>query len=480
MLARAGKRVVVVEKNPSVGGALASYRRDGYKLDLGSHLVALGDRGALGRALRLAGVEGPRFLTHPIPVRSRGRFEIAAPARRGGLVATALEAAEQLGMPLAERLRLARLFFHVLTLTEPELRAWDRRTLEELIVDHTKSAAAYFLFGFLASIFFVLPPWDVSAGEAIRALRRVLLDYHLSYVEGGMDRIVHALLGAVVGARGEIVAPSTVRAIHAPAAGPLTVELTDGDALSAPIVVFNGDPRTLPALAPALPADYAARLAALRGSGNAQQLKLALDRPLVDEGCLIGGFSASGLGLGDLSIDLMRDTVAAIAEGRISDPLVVYAPVPSNYDPSIAPPGRQLIAASIYGPSDVAPRDPPERWRDAIVAALDRAIPGLADAIVFAEVTPVASIAAWMGRPGRAAIANGQRPGEVGPDRLGVVTPIAGLLLAGDGAGGRGIGTELAAASGVEAAQVILSGAPVHVRAPSALRRSPVRGMAPS
>jgi prolycopene isomerase len=37
-----------------------------------------------------------------------------------------------------------------------------------------------------------------------------------------------------------------------------------------------------------------------------------------------------------------------------------------------------------------------------------------------------------------------------------VQTPLAGLVLCGDGAGGRGIGTELAASSAVQAAAAIL------------------------
>ena len=47
----------------------------------------------------------------------------------------------------------------------------------------------------------------------------------------------------------------------------------------------------------------------------------------------------------------------------------------------------------------------------------------------------------------------------MGRDRLPVATPIAGLYLCGDGAGGRGIGTELAAVSGIEAAESILGAA---------------------
>ena len=57
--------------------------------------------------------------------------------------------------------------------------------------------------------------------------------------------------------------------------------------------------------------------------------------------------------------------------------------------------------------------------------------------------------------PTQRPISNGQTPGQVGADRLPVATPVAGLYLCGDGAGGRGIGTELAAASAMEAVAAI-------------------------
>lgn len=460
LLAEAGLRVAVLEKNQVPGGILASYVRDGFKMDAGSHLVSRGERGPLGRVLRRIGAPGPRFLTHPIPVRSRGIFAATAPPGRAGLLAVARQAVRDLGIPPGDAARLARLMFHVFTLTPPELRRLDRVTLDQFVRRYTEHPGAYFLFSFLASIFFVLPPWEVSAGEAIRCLRWVLLDYRLSYVEGGMDSLIHALLGRVLAAGGEIVTGSRVASIRR--AGPLLGVVTDGgDELEAPRVACNLAPGDLlDLLEPdAAPPDWAARARAVRGSGSAHQLKLALRRPLVDEGCVIGGLSRSGLGCRDLTIDLMTRTVDAIERGRVSDPLALYAPVPTNYDPSLAPPGCQLIVASIYGPIRADPEDPPERWREEALRAVAGVIPGLEDELLFHEFTPVPSVARWMGKSNHAAICNGQIPGQVGRDRLPVATPVPGLWLCGDGAGGRGIGTELAAVSGAEAAREMLAGA---------------------
>jgi prolycopene isomerase len=451
LLAGGGARVLVLEKNPDLGGVLASYRREGFKIDFGSHLISRGERGALAQALRLSGCAAPRFLTHRIPVRSRGMFQITAPPTRAGLPAVALEAARQLELSQVERAHLARMVFQVFTLTEWELRHWDRRTLDEFICSHTQHPGAYFLFSFLASIFFVLPPWQVSAGEAIRCLRGVIGSYRLSYVEGGMDAIANALLGLVTNADGDIVTRSRVVAIR-PRGDSIVVATADGAEYRAPIVACNMAPADMVALVDGdLPAEYRARTAAIRGSGNAHQLKLALRRPLVDEGCIIGGVSLSGLTLRDLSLDVMRRTVASIERGAVSDPLAIYAPVPTNYDPSLGP--GQLIVASIYGPVCTNPADSGAVWRDRAMAAMRSIIPNLDDELLFAEFSPIPAVAGWMGKSNRGAICNGQFPGQVGADRLPVTTPIRGLYIVGDGAGGRGIGTELAASSAMEAVE---------------------------
>ncbi len=456
LLARRGRSVLVIEKNHSLGGILASYTRDGFKIDVGSHLISRGDKGPIGHLLREFGLAGPRFIRHRIPVRSRGMFDIAAPEKRHQLPAYALEAARKLGLSASEMAGLGRMLFQVFTLTERELRHWDRRTLDDFVREHTDNPGAYFLFSFLASIFFVLPPWQVSAGEAVRCLRWVIRAYSLSYVEGGMDSIIHALLGPVAPSGGEIVTGARVEAIveHR---DELSVVTEDGREYSAPVVVCNLAPRdTLPLLdESALPTDWVERVRSVRGSGNAHQIKFALRRPLIEEGCLIAGVSLSGHTLADLSLDLMRDTVTAIDAGRVSDPMAIYAPVPTNYDASLGPDGKQLVVASIYGPLRSDPADPPEVWRERVLAAFASILPGFWQELEWVEWTSVPDVGLWMGKSNNAAISNGQWPGQVGADRLPVVTPVPGLFFAGDGAGGRGIGTELATVSGMEAVAAI-------------------------
>jgi prolycopene isomerase len=236
------------------------------------------------------------------------------------------------------------------------------------------------------------------------------------------------------------------------------VQTEDGASYEAPAVACNLQPSDLLGLLEPdeAPEEWARRARAIRASGNAHQLKLALRRPLLEEGCLIGGISLSGLRLEDLSADLMHRTVAAVAAGRVSDPLAVYASVPTNYDPTLAPAGAQSLIVSLYAPVQAETADPPELWRQKGLEALASVIPGLEDELLFADFVPVRAIGHWMGKSSGAGICNAQCPGQVGRDRLAVATPVPGLFLCGDGAGGHGIGIEMAAASGLEAAEGIL------------------------
>lgn len=454
LLASQGRRLLVLEKNDRVGGILAGYhRRDGFTIDFGSHLLPQGSRGPIGQLMRDLGLEAPRLLTHPTPVRSRGMFEITAPPGRGRLLGTWLEAARKLRIDAKERLRLLRLLWGT-RLRGAELDRLNELTLEEHLLRYTQHPGCYFLISFLSDIFFVLPPWRVAAGEALRGIRDVLRSYSLSYVEGGMACLPRALLGAVPRSGGEIVLGDRVAGIERRASG-LRVSTGRGLDYEAPVVIADLDGKDLIGLVgeEQLPPEWIRRVRALQSSGNAHQIKFGLSRPLLSEGCLIGGFSRSGLTTQDLTLDLLRRSVADIESGKIADPLAIYAPVPSNFDPRLAPEGQQLVVASVFG--STGPWNPAKEgeWRSAIIDVLDRAVPGFKQALLFVEFEPIAGVGHWMGKSSRAAICNGQVPGQVGKGRLPVSTPIPGLFIAGDGAGGHGIGTELAVRSAYEAAK---------------------------
>jgi prolycopene isomerase len=135
-----------------------------------------------------------------------------------------------------------------------------------------------------------------------------------------------------------------------------------------------------------------------------------------------------------------------------------YCPVPTNFDPSLAPPGHQLLTVCAVAPtSDVKLTSPPAAWVEAMLRTIRRVVPGLDEHTVFVDTFDVGFIESWIGKEFGPAVSTGQTPDQVGRRRPPVYTPVRGLYLAGCNAGARGVGTELAASSAMECVDRILA-----------------------
>jgi len=90
-----------------------------------------------------------------------------------------------------------------------------------------------------------------------------------------------------------------------------------------------------------------------------------------------------------------------------------------------------------------------------MMKTLLKAVPEIEPHILWKEVIGAQAIESWIGKPGGPLISTVQIPGQVDEDRPAIRSPIPGLYFAGDGAGARGIGTELAAQSAIECAEIL-------------------------
>src|SRR5439155_27259098 len=58
LLAHAGVPVTLVEKNRRIGGSCSGYEKQGFHIDIGTHMFCRGDFGPLGDVLRRVGAAG--------------------------------------------------------------------------------------------------------------------------------------------------------------------------------------------------------------------------------------------------------------------------------------------------------------------------------------------------------------------------------------------------------------------------------------
>lgn len=516
LLSHAGVPVTLIEKNRRVGGSCSGYEKQGFHIDIGTHMFCRGPVGPLGEVLRRAGLqraeEALRFRRtrdiaemRIVTRRSAGR---SGRAGRAGRASGASGADQLICVPVPadlhrmprfvwdmvramrlspkEAARAAHLFSRVLTMPGSEIAAWDHRTVEEFVTRFTDHASTIGVFGFLLGLYFILPYWEVSAGEALWSFQRMVRDNWLSYPIGGSIAVPSTYCRLAEERGAQVRCGVGVRRVLVDQDGQngqdrgcvRGVELSDGSIVPASIVVSTSSLRTTVSRLVGeehFPQEYAARARALRGSYIAVQAKIALRRPLVSAGALVGGVG-DDIDLFSMSTADLKQMFDAVRGGRVPPVVPFYCPVPTNFDPGLAPPGHQLLTVCAVAPtSDVPLADPPAAWEESMLRAVRRVVPTMRDEdILFIDRFSVEFIERWIGKDFGPAVSTGQTPDQVGARRPKVYTPIRGLYLAGCNAGGRGVGTELAAQSAMECVDQILAdlGRPLLARTHRALRPS--------
>lgn len=485
LLAHAGIPVTLVEKNRRVGGSCSGYDKEGFHVDIGTHMFCRGNKGPLGDVLRRAGEDGALKFTRTKDIAELRFFRpndphrvqaVAVPADLHRMPRFAVELAMALDLSVTEAVRAARLFAHILTMSDEEVEAWDGRTIEEFVTPFTDHAPTIGVFGFLLGLYFILPYWEVSAGEALYCFRKMARDNALSYPKGGSIAIPETYVKLAQRRGADVRAGTGVKRIAVRDGHVTGVELSDGTVLPADIVVSTSSVRTTVAklVGPEhFPVTYAERALRIKGSYIAVQAKIGLKKKLVGAGCLVGGVG-DGVDLASVGTDDMKTMFQHLLRGEVPPIVPFYCPVPTNFDPSLAPPGHQLLTVCAVAPtSDVPLTSPPAAWEKAMLEAIRRVVPGLDEHAVFVDTFGVEFIEKWIGKEFGPAVSTGQTPDQVGRKRPPVYTPIRGLYLAGCNAGARGVGTELAASSAMECVDRILADLG---RAPPR-RRTPQRGL---
>lgn len=460
VLASEGLRVVVLEKNAIVGGVCATYEKRGFRVDMGTHLFSRGGRGPLGTIARRVGAKRIRFRqTRDLVIVKSFGAELRVPRDAQRMPAFILDAIAQLRLGPRDLLDAGRFLRAVLNFDEARLSELDRVSMWEFVTGYTNNPRLVGLFGFLLGLYFILPLNEVSAGEGIWCFRRMVRRGGLSYPMGGATSVPQAFLDAAVSRGATVHVNRRVTRVVVEAGRARGVECADGAFFEADCVVGTASLKdhVEHLVGPEhFPDAYVERVRSLKSSMIAVQAKLALRRPLVHAGCLVGTH-APGVDGDDIGLDDFERMYEHIATGKVAPVVPIYAPVPSNFDPSLAPPGGQLITACAVAPTtDIALRDSPEAWTASMMAALRSMIPNLDDELLWVDTLSTKAIGRWNGKLHAPAVSAGQTPDQVGNRRPPVHTPIRGLYTCGCGAGARGVGTELAAASAQEAADRVV------------------------
>jgi prolycopene isomerase len=459
-LAKAGRKVLVVEREDGPGGNARAFHRGPYTFDPAIHVTAQGFNieflsfylSALGiaddvellRAEDFFGVDigGERWRL-PVGLDAlksylAEQFPHEADGVRSFIETCAQTTRESQAPP--PRVGLADL--DAVKAALPMLFKYRRSTLADVLDEYVKDPLARAVCG-AAWPYLGLPPGRLSFMAYSGALM-ALLDPGPLYVKGSFQSLADALAGCIEGNGGEVATATSATAIKLADGRVVGVELDGGKGegdhdggergrgghegtrhVNAPVVVSNADARqTFERLLPAdaLPERFIRRLGKMRPSISAFVLFSAAKLDPAAHGLSHEHFVYPGA---DHDADY-----AGVLAGK---PGGMWFSLPSMHDSSLAPEGEHIIVFSSLMPYDIG--EPWEqakpRYMELMLQAAERLLPGYRDALTFADCATPATFQRYTLSEQGAAYGWENTPDQTVPKRLDYRTPVEGLFLTG-------------------------------------------------
>lgn len=434
-LARAGRRVLVLERRELVGGAAVSEEIfPGFRFSEFSYVVSL-LRPEIIRDLEL-----PRHGLHILPLEStvtplpngdylgqwgdhdQNRRELARHSLHDA------EAYDDFGRLMYKMARAVKPF---LAMTPPDPASLAPRDLRGLagLGSYVRSLGAEQFHALhklltMSSADYLDEWFETEALKATKAASGiigtflgprspgtayVLLHHYMGEIDGvfrawgfakGGNGSVSAAIAAAARAHGaEIRTHAQVERVLIDRGRAAGVVLANGDELRAKRVVSGADPRRtfMQLVGPEhLPSDFVAAIERFRFRGSSGKVNLALSA-LPDFTCLPGnGAHLRGAISISPSIDYLERAYDDAKYGEVSRQPYMDIVIPSMIDPSMAPPGRHVMSIFVqYVPHNVtggwtdAKR---EAFGDTVVDTLARYAPNIRSAILHRQVITPADI----------------------------------------------------------------------------------------
>jgi phytoene dehydrogenase-like protein len=477
-LARAGKRVLVLERAERIGGAAVTLEVwPGWKVSAASYVCSLLHPRIIAElelATRgyVAYAKDPTSFTPLLDGRSLllGRDD-AANAREIG----AFSRPDVAGFAAFEReaTRLGSLLADAFDADDASERDFDAATRTTLngsaaaLVEHFVETPV--LQATLATDGLI----GTDAGPRAPGTAYVLAHHYAGralgtqgawgYVRGGMGSISQAIASAAIDAGAHVRCNAEVERILTREGRVCGVALLDGSEYAAEAVLSNADPFTTFGRLLAAhdrPAELEAKLATWRCEGASLKLNLALGE-LPDFSARPGRAAAphhrATVHVAP-SLDYLQDAYdSAHANGGSQAPMLeCFIQTPT--EPELAPPGKHLLSIfAQYFPYSRAdgPWDAPKREAaaDAIVATLAQYAPNLPNAIEARQILAPPDLEREFGLHGGHIFHGELLPGQTLGDRFAARTPLAGLYLCGSGASPGGC---VSGIPGLRAAEALL------------------------
>jgi phytoene dehydrogenase-like protein len=458
-LARAGKRVLVLEARDEVGGAAATREfAPGFRVSAGAHLLHLMPA-ALINDLRLA-QHGLAFARQqlpttalstdgrPLPIGAAGLNELAQRSARDAaaypaftarlhrfarVLFTLLDGAPpRLGTDAwSDRLALVKLGLRVRLLGRRDMREFLRiigMNAHDLFSDEFETPLLKGALGFDAVLGTNFGPR--APGTVLTLLYRLAAEsaagpHPLAQPVGGLGALSAALGRAAAAAGAEVRTSARVSRITVREDRAVGVELESGERIEAQSIISNADAKNtfLRLLGPRhLDTGFVRKVDHLRSNGLAAKLHLALDRKPEFTG--LREDAAGGRLLIAPTLEYLEKAWNHSKYGECSSAPGMEITVPTIHDGTLAPSGKHVLSAIVQ----YAPHTPRAGWDaerprflEAVLSTLEAHAPGIRGTITAAELSTPADLEREFGMWG-----GHWHHGELAFDQFYMVRPVPG------------------------------------------------------
>ncbi len=460
LLAKRGKKVLLLEKNAKAGGKAMAFSKNGFVYTPWVVITAPVQDNAFERVLKELGMEDRVELVTPDPSggaifkNAQGEYAPMPPMPADtpadpNILFDWLEVPEEgRGAALAAMMEL--------TLMPPEqIDDHDDISFAEFLTRYELPESVYgYLVGSIHDACFVCPADMVAASEAIRVFQMIFLRSGGLFAKGGIGRVAETYAAAVEENGGKYLTSARVQKILVES-GAVTGVATDQGTFRAPIVVSNVgiQPTVLKLVGEEhFDEDYLAYVKDLVPSCGLPGVRYFLDQKVIQQpfGTI---FSTDSY----WTVEKFDRAVA----GEMPEDIAVLYEVPSNYDENAAPEGKQIVLVSVWGPSDgQATNEQMKPWWQKCDEIMFQVFPDLPEHIERKEPYSVRDVSLLtrdrvLPNQGGECIGLGQVVGQGGQKKPSVSAPLRGLFFAGCDAGGYGVGTQQATESGLKVANVV-------------------------
>jgi phytoene dehydrogenase-like protein len=465
LLARGGHKPLIIEMNQEVGGRALGTSEDGFVYDY----FPIGLTPVRGHRLELLATELGLDKDH---FRVRGPKKMSFGYRRPSgnwkilndvniLLGKPEEPFDPThlfdlwGLQEEEQGKAITVLADIFLKSQDEIRRLDdaditfRQYLDRMSYD--MPSAVFNFLAFFANMAMVEPVDLVSAAEYIRIAQDSFNNGGGGYPEGGMMRVVGELLDIFRKNGGELRTGTKIAKIVIENGSAVGVRTVEGEALRSSIVISSAGihPTVLKLVGEEhFDRGYVERVKDLQPAWGLTSQIYFLKEAVLDFDIAVAYSDAAWW-----DIEKYRQ----IESGYEPREVILYAQVMSSYDPSVAPPGKQLLSAGTICPSD---RDSKavsmliERAEETLFKLWPEIIPALESKRYAgpAEVTELTRDRVIRGQGGEC-MGLGQIAGQCGPHKPSAQTSVKGLFLVGiDAGGGEGMGVHQSVHSAIKVA----------------------------